>query len=54
MKCEHLKLVRCADGVLRCMDCGEALDWPEGPEKKPEPEEEKKPAKRTTRKPKAD
>ncbi len=49
MACDHLKLVRGADGVLRCMDCGEALDRPEGLEKKPEPEE-KKPAKRTGRK----
>ena len=49
MACDHLKMVRGADGVLRCMDCGEALDRPEGLEKKPEPGE-KKPAKRTTRK----
>lgn len=53
MNCEHLKLVRGADGVLRCMDCGEELDRPEGLEKPPE-QEEKKPAKRTTRKTKAD
>lgn len=54
MKCEHLKLARGADGVLRCMDCGEELDRPEGMEKKPEPASEKKQAKRTTRKTKAD
>lgn len=48
MKCEHLKLVRGADGVLRCMDCGEELDRPDGMETKPEPE--KKPARRTTTK----
>ena len=48
MTCEHRKLVRGADGVLRCMDCGAALDRPEGTEK--EAEKTEKPAKRTTRK----
>ena len=52
MKCDHLKLVRCADGVLRCMDCGAELDRPEGLEPRPEPE--KKPAKRPARKTKAE
>ena len=49
MNCEHLKLVRGADGVLRCMDCGAELDRPEGLEKKPEPEE-KKPVRKTAKK----
>ena len=42
MACEH-KRIMSRNCVLYCMDCGAKL------EKKPEPEE-KKPAKRTTRK----
>lgn len=52
MNCEHLKLVRGADGVLRCMDCGAELDRPEGMEKTPEPE--KKPVRKTAKKTNAD
>ena len=48
MACDHLKLVRGADGVLRCMDCGEELDRPEEAGK--EPEKAEKPAKRMAKK----
>ena len=48
MACDHLKLVRGGDGVLRCMDCGAELDRPEGTEK--EAEKTEKPAKRTAKK----
>ena len=40
------RLVRGADGVLRCMDCGEALDRPEETEK--EAEKPKRARKKTT------
>ena len=47
MECEH-KRVKSVNCVIFCMDCGAKLD------RAPEPEPEKKPVKRTTKKAKAD
>lgn len=45
MECSHPNLLRGADGVLRCLTCGQAVE-----EAKPEAEPEKKPVKRTAKK----
>lgn len=47
MECSHPNLLRGADGVLRCLTCGQAV---EPIPIKAEVEPEKKPAKRTAKK----